>query len=579
MVTMRRWKTETWAGMAWLRAAEEDLDMLRAMFRRSSSHHASVAAATVLVMLSVLGVGTTTAQTPSAQPTGSPGPTLETKRGLHTATLLDDGSVLIVGGVGEGREPLASAELYHPESRAFSTVGSLGEPRLGHVAALLDDGSVLIIGGADFEKPASMERYDPRARAFSPAGSLDRSYGYGVTRLADGRLLIAGGSSPDYRQLDSAALYDPTSASLTPVGSMSIARAGHTQTLLADGRVLILGGQQGDDDTGLTAELFDPETRRFATLPAPFMGYGASPTTLLGDGRVLIAALTYVLFDPSTERFTLIDAMTDSRGLHTVTTLADGSAVVIGGGGIGEMYASAERFDQTTERFEMAGSLAQVRIMHTATRLQDDSVLVVGGLGEGDHPLKTAELYDPATQRFTTLGSPPASDSLARAVDAASVSDLDLAQRFPATLGGQSLEVRTLSGDEWLDLYAGGTAADRAARDAIEDFASTIGVTTDDLSLGLALHEPSLGNHAAVAAVRLGVARASAFVEPVIALMLGDILEPALSPGTVSGKDVVQVVDAAIPGTYPRYVYADGDVVWLIEAEEPFLSEIFDALP
>ena len=104
-------------------------------------------------------------------------------------------------------------------------------------------------------------------------------------------------------------------------------------------------------------------------------------------------------------------------------------------------------------------------------------------------------------------------------------------------------------------------------------------MTTDDLSLGLALHEPSLGNHAVVAAVRLGVARASEFVEPVITLMLGDIIEPAFSSWIVSGKDVIRVVDAATPGTYPRYVFAEDDIVWLIEAEEPVLSEVFAALP
>jgi hypothetical protein len=362
---------------------------------------------------------------------------------------------------------------------------------------------------------------------------------------------------------------------------MSIDRAGHTATMLPDGRVLIMGGEQGDADSGLTAEIYDPESQRFTTVPAPFMGYIASPTALLGDGRVLIPSdFGSAVFDPSTEQFTIADSLPDTtRVLHTVTSLADGSVVVIGGGGIGVMHASAERFDPATWRFETVGSLAHVRLFHTATRLQDGTVLVVGGLPDDDHPLSTAELYDPSTGRFTTLGSPPGSDSLVRAEDVASISDLDLAQSFPATLGGQSLEVRTLSGDEWLELYGAGTAADGAAQNAIRDFASTIGVTTDDLSLGLALYEPSLGNHAAVAAVRLGVAGASEFVRPVITLVLGDILEPELSSKTVSGKDVIRVMDAAIPGTYPRYVYADGDIIWLIEAEEPVLSEILAALP
>jgi hypothetical protein len=143
-------------------------------------------------------------------------------RAHHTATLLRDGRVLVAGGssvgfiIPEGVEPhlLASAELYDPGSGSWTPTGSMIEVRNGHTATLLPDGRVLVAGGYS----------------------------------------VGGVGGP----VASAELYDPSTGSWTPTGSMMRARAGHTATLLPDGRVLVAGGSGGDSGTVASAELYDP---------------------------------------------------------------------------------------------------------------------------------------------------------------------------------------------------------------------------------------------------------------------------------------------------------------------------------
>lgn len=60
-----------------------------------------------------------------------------------------------------------------------------------------------------------------------------------ATRLAEGRVLVAGGVDLDTRtDLTVAEVYNPATGTFTATGSMSVGRVGPTATLLADGRVL-----------------------------------------------------------------------------------------------------------------------------------------------------------------------------------------------------------------------------------------------------------------------------------------------------------------------------------------------------
>ena len=72
---------------------------------------------------------------------------MNTARYFHTATLLPDGKVLVAGGFNEAN--VGSAELYDPETRAWTYTGSLATARRAHTATLLPNGLVLVAGGVD----------------------------------------------------------------------------------------------------------------------------------------------------------------------------------------------------------------------------------------------------------------------------------------------------------------------------------------------------------------------------------------------------------------------------------------------
>jgi WD40 repeat protein len=180
-------------------------------------------------------------------------------RVLQTATLLHDGRVLVAGGAG-----LASAELYDPGTGTFSLTGSMEIPRAMSAAALLANGEVLVIGGtAPSGMPigdilASAELYDPNSGRFNAVGEMNTGrYGATATLLADGRVLVAGGSADN-----STEIYDPQSGSFSPAGSMTEVRRWATATRLRDGSVLVAGGVGGlnaeQDVTLASAELFEP---------------------------------------------------------------------------------------------------------------------------------------------------------------------------------------------------------------------------------------------------------------------------------------------------------------------------------
>ena len=96
--------------------------------------------------------------------------------------------------------------------------------------------------------PAATLAHGPTG--FSATGSMATArFAHTATLLADGRVLIAGGLSADFRVSASAELYDPASGSFSATGSMTQACAYATATLLSDGRVLIVGGLDDKGDS------------------------------------------------------------------------------------------------------------------------------------------------------------------------------------------------------------------------------------------------------------------------------------------------------------------------------------------
>jgi hypothetical protein len=142
-------------------------------------------------------------------------------RSYHSATLLGDGRVLVAGGFDGQQEDLTSAEIYDPTSGTFALTGAMTNGRQYHTADLLSDGRVLVAGGGgDYTTRsflASAELYDPTSGTFTPTGTLTEARSnHASALLADGRVLVTGGYGAQ-APLASAELYDPVSGTFGPV--------------------------------------------------------------------------------------------------------------------------------------------------------------------------------------------------------------------------------------------------------------------------------------------------------------------------------------------------------------------------
>jgi hypothetical protein len=294
-------------------------------------------------------------------PTGN----MQLPRGAHTATLLPgSGKVLVAGGVTDSSgTATATGELYDPTAGTFSSTGSLQTARSGHTATLLNTGMVLIVGGkGSAGNPfalASAELYDPGTGVFTATGSMATGRtAHTATLLPNGKVLVAGGTDATAKNLASAETYDPGTGNFSAVtGTMTVTRSAHTANLftsgLNSGKVLLGGGLDDSGKARNTAELFDPGSAGFAATNNMVSARANHTATLQSDGSTILlaggldgsgAALASVeLFDSSAGSFAATGSLATARYNHTATLLANGKVLAAGGTvNAGSATASAE---------------------------------------------------------------------------------------------------------------------------------------------------------------------------------------------------------------------------------------------
>ncbi|SDZ23747.1 N-acetylneuraminic acid mutarotase [Amycolatopsis xylanica] len=305
----------------------------------------------------------------------------------ENAVLLADGRVLIAGGEDTHLATFRQCTVFEPATGKWSQTGELGIARGCHSTTRLADGSVLAAGGTSGSAPFpsqgsdTAERYDPVAGTWAPAGTMTAGrWSHSATLLGDGRVLVAGGqgvrSPGNGTTLSSAEIYDPVAKTWTATGPMTDRRSGHQAVLLPDGRVLVIGGiatTGGGEYTGLAfCELFDPATGAW------------TPTGTLAR----------------------------PRWNNTATVLTDGTVLVTGGGwpGMVNDWVFNSGADWTTERYDPASGqwtadadLSSARTWHQAVLLRSGKVLVFGGANAPSLTagFRSAEIYDPLTRSWT----------------------------------------------------------------------------------------------------------------------------------------------------------------------------------
>ena len=329
---------------------------------------------------------------------------LNVPRSGHAATLLGDGSVLVVSGSGPDGA-LASAERYDPATGTWRVVASPAVARDDQTATLLFDGKVLVVGGS--ERP---EIYDPVADTWTTIARTSVShFNHTATRLANGKVLVVGGTI-DLSRTSVAELYDPATGQWAAAGNPQWSRIGHTATLLANGTVLVAGGISNLDygyydlPDAQEAEIYDPATNSWREVGAA-LRTNDHTATLLANGNVLIAGgedpftdRRALLFDPVSETWTEHGSLNSARLNHTATLLTSGQVLFAGSGALKgtQVSTAVETYDPGTGRFTSTSPLGVGRQSHTATLLANGNVLVAGGIGHAGEgfPIRgTAELY------------------------------------------------------------------------------------------------------------------------------------------------------------------------------------------
>ena len=344
---------------------------------------------------------------------------LNTARYHHTATLLPNGKVLVVGGFVTSGGDTTSAELYDPALGTWSPTGAVNTSRSFHTATALPNGMVLVAGGShNFTATASAELYNPASGTWSVTGSLNTARTiHTAILLADGKVLIVGGLDGHAHGLKSAEIYDPASGTWRNTGSLVHEHdPGETVsvplTLLPDGNVLLEGGLGEQLESSPYAELYDPASGTWRLTGSLMTGREAHSAILLLNGKVLAATglnrdlgdLTSAeLYDPTTETWSATGSLLLQRERQTASLLPNGMVLVAGGDSGTAFTTEAELYDPASATWSVTGSLNAARADYTATLLPNEMVLASAGYAGVAGVLNSAELYDPGIVAATTI--------------------------------------------------------------------------------------------------------------------------------------------------------------------------------
>jgi hypothetical protein len=220
---------------------------------------------------------------------------------------MPDGMVLVTGGSADTGFATTRAELFDPTTNRWQpTTWPMATPRYGHTATLLPDGKVLLVGGYTTQQqqvsggviyPVSellttSEMFDLRGNTLVRVGySRITRFEHTATLLRNGTVLVVGSA---YASNADSQIFDPKNTEQWASTGLAMDRYLHTATMLADGRVLIAGGYGVGSPT--TAWIFSTATG--SSTPSGF-----PPVVLALAAGVLVAALIAIGVATSSGRF------------------------------------------------------------------------------------------------------------------------------------------------------------------------------------------------------------------------------------------------------------------------------------
>ncbi len=351
-----------------------------------------------------------------------PAPSLTEARIFHTASLMPDGSVFITGGA---RDPgladtphalvLSSAEQF--QSGRVVPLPAMAQARAKHTATVLADGSLLVVGGFDDtgRAMASAERWDSASRTWAslPSPGVAR-YSHAATLLPDGRLMVSGGIGAQGEILSSVEIWDPKARAWSGAQPLPIPLYGHTVALLASGKVFVAGGgwiahagripwawtwTPRSDSWQVAGHVSSTEP---LSLPDVSTQITVAPRP---DGGALVLTPQHIMrWEPLVETDpTRMAPLWRDRPVATV--LSDGRVMLVGApdSDSGGAPHVARLWDPRTGRWADAGQLSQMGWMHASVRqLPSGQVIHVGVKVDSE---LMCEAWTADTNRWQACGS------------------------------------------------------------------------------------------------------------------------------------------------------------------------------
>ena len=305
-----------------------------------------------------------------------------------------------------------------PTPGSWSATGSLPAARGFAPAVLLNDHTVITAGGTDgLSFTADARRWS--AGTWTAAGAIGHAVaGQVAALLPNGKALFAGGADAMsyYTHGD---LFDPARGTWAQTPAMAHAHAYGVAASLANGDVLVIGGYDGGATlTTGAVDIYSAAGNTWRAGPAlPGPRYEFTATTMK-DGRVLVAggddgslasssALSSVEIYASGSGWSAGQAMKKVRFDQAAVLLADGRVLVAGGlDASGTALNTAEVYDPATGRWTLTGTMSSARAGFTMTVLADGRVVAAGGYATSpSQALASADLFDPTTSGWTATGS------------------------------------------------------------------------------------------------------------------------------------------------------------------------------
>lgn len=313
-----------------------------------------------------------------------------------TTTKLNDGRILFAGGPATNA---VNAEIFDPVTETFHFSGPMVARRAWHTATLLPDGRVVIIGGANTTLGVGftnlVEVFDPVTETFSALGTnIVMRRNHSATLLPDGKILVAGGHLPTANgtlvTTSSVEIFDPATGISEYAGELAVRRGEHRVAALPSGQVLITGGRV-DTLPQRTAEIFDhlmfwrPEN--LYTFFQDFSGMILQIQQLTG----LYSDATNTIWGLSVTNSNLQGQLTYAN--DTITGLLTTN---------GQLQAELDALQPNP--FRLLPGLVPIRLRIFSFPLSDERVVLMHGINMDNPGSRIISIFDPRNESYAHAG-------------------------------------------------------------------------------------------------------------------------------------------------------------------------------